>query len=359
MKRTAIILTGGALTESSAKTAHGLIRAGDRFHILGVIDRLSAGRNAREIIGEREGHLPVYASLEEALLQHHKIDYAIVGIVPQGGKLPPEAAAVVRSCLQKGVSVISGLHEFLSDIPEFDQLAEKNGATIMDIRKPLDRRFLHLWTGKIYDVKCPVIAVLGMESTMGKRTTTMLLRDSCSKNGITAGMIFTGQTGWLQDGQYGFILDATANDFVSGELEYWTCRCADEQQPDVIFIEGQSGLRDPSGPCGSEILLSANARHVILMVSPKRKYFGGNRPGWGEIPSAAREIALIAMYGARVIALALHTPDCSPEEAGRWQQHYREATGLPVLLPLINGVEEIIPVIRELVQHSAPARPGS
>ena len=31
-------------------------------------------------------------------------------------------------------------------------------------------------------------------------------------------MIFTGQTGWLQDGRYGFVLDSTPNDFVCGEL---------------------------------------------------------------------------------------------------------------------------------------------
>ena len=33
-------------------------------------------------------------------------------------------------------------------------------------------------------------------------------------------MIYTGQTGWLQGGRFGFILDATPNDFVSGELEH-------------------------------------------------------------------------------------------------------------------------------------------
>ena len=32
-------------------------------------------------------------------------------------------------------------------------------------------------------------------------------------------MIYTGQTGWLQGGEYGFIFDSTLNDFVSGELE--------------------------------------------------------------------------------------------------------------------------------------------
>src|SRR5690606_5776441 len=162
--------------------------------------------------------------------------------------------------LQKGISLISGLHEFIGDDPEIAALAKTNHATITDIRKPVDRKNLHFWTGKIFQVPCPIIAILGMETNMGKRTTTKLLKDTCNKSGIKAGMVCTGRTGWLQDGQYGFVLDTTVNDFVSGELEHWVCTCADELQPDVIFIEGQSGLRNPSGPCGSEMLVSAQAK---------------------------------------------------------------------------------------------------
>lgn len=355
MKQTAIIITGGLLSGSSAKTAHGLIRSSDRFRIAGIIDHLCAGKNAREIVGERDGYLPVFDNLAEAISNiPSKIDFAIVGVAPKGGKLPPEIKSILLECMAQGISLISGLHEFIGDMPDMAALAEKNGVTITDIRKPVDRQYLHFWTGKIYDVKCPIIAVVGMETNMGKRTTTKLLKDACNANGIHAGMVFTGQTGWLQDGQYGFVLDTTVNDFVSGELEHWVCKCADELQPDVIFIEGQSGLRNPSGPCGSEMLLSANAKQVILMVSPKRKYFGDNRPNWGEIPSVESEIALIKMYGSRVIALVLHTKDCTSEEALQWQKHYKEKTGLSVILPLRDGVEELVPVIKGMISHSIP-----
>lgn len=349
MKPNAIIVTGGMLSGNSAKTAHGLIRVSDRFNILGVIDSVSAGKNAREIVGEKSGHIPVFKSLSEAISQGNKIQYAIVGVAPKGGKLPPDMKEILKECLQNDISLISGLHEFISDMPELALLATNRRLTITDIRKPADRKNLHFWTGKIYDIKCPVVAVLGMETNMGKRTTTKLLKDTCNNNGIGAGMVFTGQTGWLQDGAFGFILDTTVNDFVSGELEYWVCRCAEELNPDVIFVEGQSGLRNPSGPCGSEILLSANAKQVILTVSPKRKYFGDNRPAWGEIPSVESEIALIKLYGSSVIALVLHTKDCTAEEARYWQNHYKEITGLPVILPLEDGVEELLPFIRGIL----------
>ena len=58
-------------------------------------------------------------------------------------------------------------------------------------------------------------------------------------------MIYTGQTGWLQGGKYGFIFDSTLNDFVSGELEHAILTCYEETNPDVILIEGQSALRNP------------------------------------------------------------------------------------------------------------------
>lgn len=350
MKTSAIIITGGAFETNAAKTAHGLVRSSDRFNIVAVIDRQSAGKNAREIMGETTGNIPVYADLQEVLHHHKKkIEYAIVGVAPKGGKLPPAMKDLLKQCLENGISVISGLHDFLSDMPDFAPLAEKKGLTITDIRKPVDRKNLHFWTGKIFEVKCPVVAVLGMETNMGKRTTAKLLIEACRKNNIHAEMIFTGQTGWLQSGKYGFVLDTTVNDFVSGELEYWVTTCYEEAHPDIIFIEGQSGLRNPSGPCGAELLLSGGAKNTVLIFSPKRKYFGDNKKAWGPIPSVESEIELIKMYGSKVIALAVHTGGCTLEEAKKYKKEYIEKTGLPVLLPLEQGMKEIIPVIKELV----------
>lgn len=349
MKKNAIILTNGLLAGSSAKTAHGLIRSSDRFHILGVIDPPLAGKDAGEVTGEESKNIPIFDSLKEALNKcTQKIDYAIIGVAPKGGKLPSDLRACLKECLENNISLISGLHDFISDIPELVLLAKEKSLTITDIRKPKDRNELHFWNEKIFEVKCPVVAVLGMDTNMGKRTMAKLLRDVCRKKGIKAEMVFTGQTGWLQDGKYGFILDTTVNDFVSGELAYWVCKCAEETNPDVIFIEGQSGLRNPSGPCGSELLVSAHAKHTILVFSPKRKYYGDNNPAWGEIPSIESEMRLIEMYGSQTIALVINTKDCTLEEAKQYQHFYAEKTGLPVLLPLEEGIDKLLPAIREL-----------
>jgi uncharacterized NAD-dependent epimerase/dehydratase family protein len=103
-------------------------------------------------------------------------------------------------------------------------------------------------------------------------------------------MIYTGQTGWMQGGRYGFIFDCTPNDFVSGEVEHAILTCFEEQHPDVMFIEGQSSLRNPSGPCGSEFLVSGEARYVVLQHAPARKYFDDNEKAGCLIPPLGSEV---------------------------------------------------------------------
>ena len=151
-------------------------------------------------------------------------------------------------------------------------------------------------------------------------------------------------------GRYGFIFDSTLNDFISGELEHAIVSCWEETKADVILLEGQSALRNPSGPCGSELLVSGNARHTILVAAPKRQYFD-DLPAWGKIPSIESEIALIRMYGSEVIALALNTEHCSREEALAFQAKYEEELKIPVLLPLEQGVERAVPLIRKLISN--------
>jgi uncharacterized NAD-dependent epimerase/dehydratase family protein len=163
-------------------------------------------------------------------------------------------------------------------------------------------------------------------------------------------MIYTGQTGWLQGGKYGFIFDSTLNDFISGELEHAILSCAEETKADLILLEGQSALRNPSGPCGSELLVSGNAKHTVLVVAPKRKYYEDD-PAWGPIPTIASEIELIKMYGSKVIALALNTEHCTVEDAIAYQQHYEKELGIPVLLPLQEGVNKLIPHLQQLIAN--------
>ncbi|HEY1010908.1 MAG: DUF1611 domain-containing protein [Daejeonella sp.] len=342
----ALVLTGGLLHTSDAKTAHGLIRESKRFQIVGFVDSVNAGRDAGEVLDGLRRNLPVFASLEDAM--QTKPEYCIVGVATTGGIFPESMLTDIKTAIRNGLSVVNGLHDYLNDRPEMLELAKEYHVELIDIRRPKNRADLHFWTGEIKKLKTPVIAMLGTDCSLGKRTTTRFILKACADHNIHAEMIYTGQTGWLQGGKYGFVFDSTLNDFVGGEMEHAILTCVRETAPDVVLIEGQAALRNPSGPCGSEMLISGNAKHVVLVHAPKRKYYEHD-PAWGAIPGLTSEIELIRLYGSKVIAIALNTEDCSQEEAIAFKEEFHRKYKLPVMLPLEKGCDELIPLIKELI----------
>jgi uncharacterized NAD-dependent epimerase/dehydratase family protein len=346
----AIILTNGLLKALDAKTAHGLIRGTERFVVKGVVDcEETKGSDAGELLDGKHRNIPVFANFNEAISTLSDIQYLIIGVATVGGYLPQNMIETVIDGINAGLSIVNGLHEFLSEKTEVAELAKIKGVELIDIRKPKKRDQLHFWTGEIFTVKAPVVAVIGMDCAMGKRTTARMLRQACEANDLKAQMIYTGQTGWLQGGKYGFIFDSTLNDFVSGELEHAIVSAWKDTNADIIFLEGQSSLRNPSGPCGLELLVSGNAKHVVLMFSPKRKYFDDDEH-WGEIPSVESEIEIIEKFGSKVIALGLHSRGCTNDEAKELQEAYEKKLGIPVLLPVLEGVEKIMPSLKDIIK---------
>lgn len=346
----AIVLTNGLLTSTDAKTAHGLIRGTERFTIVGIVDApATAGKEAGELLDGKNRNIPVFGSFDEAIAAIKEVQFLVIGVATVGGRLPGNMLEIIIKAIHAGLSIVNGLHEYLNEKPDVVALAASKGVQLIDVRKPKTREQLHFWTGEIYKVTAPIIAVIGMDCAMGKRTTARMLRQACEANGLNGQMIYTGQTGWLQGGKYGFVFDSTLNDFVSGELENAIVSCWKETKADFIFLEGQSSLRNPSGPCGIELLISGNAKHVVLLFAPKRKYFD-NDEHWGAIPSVESEIEIIEKLGSKVIAVAVNTEDCTREEAFAYQKEYTQKLNRPVLLPIQEGVDALIPVLQSLVK---------
>lgn len=344
----AIILTGGLLSSGDAKTAHGLIRESGRFEIIGVVDAEHAGRDAGEVLDGRHRGIPVVKDISEGIALQPA--YCIVGVATIGGYFPPSMLEDVRQAVSRGVSIVNGLHDYLSEHEDIVTLAADSGARLFDIRRPKKFSDLKFWTGEIMKLSIPVVAVMGTDCALGKRTTARFIVQEGKRAGLQVSMIYTGQTGWLQGGDYGFIFDSTLNDFVSGELEQAILRCAAEVSPDIILLEGQSAMRNPSGPGGAEFLVSGQAKHVILVHAPKRKHYE-HTPEWGEIPSLASEIDLIARYGSKVIAVALNTEDCTDEEAYTFKASLSAELGVPVILPLQEGCAGVIPLLKTIIER--------
>ena len=347
----AIIVSNGLLGNIFGKTANGLVRGTERFNILGIIDHLHGGKDAGVVVDGVKREIPVYASLEDCFKYcTKKPDYCIIGGAFPGGFLPDDWYEVVLQAIKNGLNIINGLHQYFSDIPVFNKAARESGIKLLDIRKPLPVSELHFWKGEIFSVNTPKIALLGMDCATGKRTTGGFLMESCRSNGINAEMIYTGQTGWLQGYKYGFIFDATMNDFVSGEIEKAIVDCNNQTSPDLILIEGQSGLRNPSGPCGSEIILSGNVKAVILQHTPFRKYFEDLEDPACLIPSVESEIELIKMYGARILAITLNGEEKKKEILFKYRDELSERLDIPVVCPLEEGIVSLLPVIRDYIK---------
>ena len=152
----------------------------------------------------------------------------------------------------------------------------------------------------------------------------------------------------MQGYPHGFIFDSTVNDFIGGEVERAIVECARESKPELILIEGQSALRNPSGPCGAEFLLSGNAKGVILQHVPGRKHYEDTP---AILPTVASEIALIQSYGASVLAVTLNEEGMSDAEMTDYQRTLQQELGLPVVRPLKEGVEKLLPAIRAFMEQ--------
>ena len=351
MKKNAVVITGGYLDSISAKTAHGLIRGTDRFNIVGVIDEKHAGRDAGEILDGKHRGIPVYNSIVD-FVKHAQAEYCIVGVATKGGVIPESLRAILKNAIEYKMGIVNGLHEYIADIPALASLAENNGVEIIDVRKPKKFKDLHFWSGKIKEVKCPKIAVLGTDCALGKRTTTRLLVDAMRSAGYKAEMIYTGQTGWMQGAKYGFIFDSTLNDFISGEMEHAVVTCYQEAKPDIIFVEGQSSLRNPSGPAGAEWIVSANADGVVLQHNPARKQYKDMEYYPAFIADPKDEIALIKMYGGETVALTINTAKMSVSDARDFAEKYSAELKIPAVLPLEDGVSELIPLFEAMIKKS-------
>lgn len=351
-RSTAVVLAPRLYQTPNGKTAHGLVRGSDRFRVLAVVDPDTAGEDAGRLLDGVCRDIPIVGSIDDAIELCGRLpDFCVVGVATHGGKLTDEIRSGLLEAVERGMSIVNGLHEAASDDLRIAGAAGRAGVEIIDIRKPKPKSELCFWEGEIHSVRAPRITVLGTDCALGKRTTTRMLSQVLNDAGIRSEMIYTGQTGWMQGARYGFIFDATLNDYVCGELEHVLVTCDREARPDVMLLEGQSSLRNPSGPCGSEFLLSAGATGVVLQHAPGRKYFEGYEEQELCIPSLRSEIELIALYGARTIAVTLNGQGMSSEELTRYQRDRQRELGIPFVRVLEEGLGRLVPVVREHIER--------
>ena len=351
MPETAIVLADGLYRDPHAKTTHAMVRGPSRYQVVGVIDATAAGEDAGELLDGRRRGIPIFESVRAALdALDEQPTHCVIGVATGGGVLPPALRTSLEEAARAGLTLVNGLHRLLADDAELARLAADHGGGIVDVRRPKPFEELRFWSGEILGIDTPIVPVLGVDCAAGKRTTSWLLRAALERRGVRVEVIYTGQTGWLQGGRYGFILDATLNDFVCGELEGAVLACHEETRPDLMLVEGQAALRNPSGPCGAELIISTGARGVVLQHVPGRgRYIDSERV---EIPikPVAEEIEIVRLLGADVWAMTLHEEALDSDEAQRVAESLERELGLPVARPLAGGAERVAEVLCERLE---------
>lgn len=341
----AVILAEGYFDSTDAKTAHGLARYSKKFRIRGVIDSRFSGLDAGELLdGIRRG-IPFYASLDEALEYNPNLKYLIIGVATPGGKLPHDYRAIIKHAIENGLNIVSGLHEFLSDDPELNNLARAYGVELIDVRK-IFRDMKIFYTGEIKEVNSIKIVVLGTDSAIGKRTTAIMLSEELNKMGINTVFVGTGQTAWMQGADYGIVLDAMINDFITGGLEHEVVRAYRERKPDIIIVPGQGSILHPVFPGSFEIMALLQPQIIILQHAPGRKHLDGF-PEY-PMPSLDRYVRLIELLsGRRVYAITINHENLSRGDVEKYVKLYENKYGVTACAPVIHGVRKIAERIAE------------
>jgi len=244
---TAVIYCEGNFGAIDGKTANGLVRHSEKYEILSVIDSEKAGLDTGVVLGDGPNAIPICRDLADALWQAVDVpDYFIFGMAPSSGMLSPRERSLVLEAISLGMNIVNGLHEFLNDDPEFAAASAAHNVHILDVRKPRAKKDLRMFSGRIDEVTCPRIAVLGTDGAIGKRTTATILTRALRDRGLNAVMVGTGQTGLIQGARYGIALDAIPSQFCSGEMEATMVEAFEGENPDVIIVEGQGALSHPA-----------------------------------------------------------------------------------------------------------------
>lgn len=193
---TAVVLCEGNFGRIDGKTANGLVRHSDRYEILSVIDSRLAGCDTGQVLDGVPNGIPIVFDLAEALRQAEPLrpDWLIIGVAPTSGMLSPAERRVILLAMAHGLSIVNGLHEFLADDAEFVAAGALYQVEILDIRRPRAKRDLRMFNGRINDVACPRLAVLGTDGAIGKPTTATILTRVLNDHGLNAVLIGTGQT---------------------------------------------------------------------------------------------------------------------------------------------------------------------
>lgn len=336
MKRRIIIHTDTSLKQVHSKIESDLVRYLNS-EIIGIIDKDNAGKTVDDVLGFG-GEIPIASSLDEFLTQ--KPNYLLLGASSFKGTFPMEWYPMVIKALQMRIHILNGLHQPLSTLAEFDLLAKKYKANIIDLRENNEKpiKFKNLTN----NIQAKKVLIAGCNINAGELITVMELVKAIHKKGVSADWVATGLSSRLIKDR-GFVAESLTADLVSGYVENELIEL--DQKFEYLFIEGQGAISDPIRASVSVgILHGAKPDAVILCYRVETA---------NEIEAIAKACegyknVLKQVNGARIVGLTLNTTLLTAEDANQLIKNVKERVHLPVIDPIRSEVTDLINAIKKI-----------
>lgn len=345
MPRRIVILTEGHTHPVPAKTAACVVRYKGE-EVVALYDTTNVGHTSQELLGVG-GDLPIIGKLSDA----PTADTLLLGIAPPGGKLPAEWRKVILEGIDRGMNVVSGLHDFLTDDLEIVAAAKRKGVQIQDVRKNKEKDVANRQNIR---EDCLRIHTVGQDCSVGKMVASVEIARALSARGHDAKFVATGQTGIMIEGD-GCPVDCVVSDFINGAVEKLVLA---NQHHDILVVEGQGTLAHPRYSAVTAGLLHGCIPHGLIMVyEAGRPHISGME--WVPLTPLPRlikvyeELASLAMP-TRFIGIAMNSRLLTPKAAEVERDKVRRELGLPVCDVFRHGPEELVNAVLELQKELFP-----
>jgi uncharacterized NAD-dependent epimerase/dehydratase family protein len=351
------IVAEGLFDDYHAKTAHGVIRYGQR-DVVAVIDSHLAGRTAVDVMPFCLHPVRIVATVAEAI--ERGAQALLIGVAPTGGKLDATWRAMLLEAIEGGLNLEAGLHTVMRDDPQLREAAERKGVELRDLRLAPPDLGVPRGPAAMRRDGVRVVHSVGSDCAIGKKVTTLELDRAARERGLRSVYVPTGQTGIAIAG-WGIAVDHVIADYVGGAAE----RLVDEgaERGDLLFLEGQGALFHPAYSGVTLSLLHGSLPDALVLA---HKAGAKTVQGYDGVPLVdlpelvhAYEDVLKPLRPARVAAITLNTDGMEVTEAAEAIAETEDVTGLVADDVIRFGPDRVLDAVLTTLDDGKPPPPDA
>jgi uncharacterized NAD-dependent epimerase/dehydratase family protein len=336
-----ILMVDGVANGLNAKTALNLLRYRPA-EVVAVLDRAVGPSTCGDRYGVG-GAVPVITDVD-------CVDGAntlVLGVAPAGGRIPEDWRPTIFEAIDRGMDIVSGMHQFLCDDPELAAAAAAKGVRLVDVRRNEAR---HLARRDGLDERCLRIHTVGHDCNCGKMVVSLELTLALQRMGRNAKFVATGQTGIMIEGD-GIPIDCVVADFINGAAERLVL---DNQHHEIILVEGQGSITHPMYSSVTLGLLHGCMPDGLILCYRAGRTHHTNIDV--EIPSLAElkrlyETLAPVHHPCTFIAAAANTMDLDDAAAAAECERASAELGLPTVDIIRHGPDVLVDAVLGLKQE--------